>query len=160
MKLFFQYLILLPSYSCFSHLDDLVSIIWWIGVAIIWWTGYIIWWMGYIIWWTGCIMWWLFLVKYYSIYIQLVQRLSNHPPCKSAKWMAQKVIALIVYTWHLCRQGVPPIWMCFTQLSLSLLSYNWDRWKDIQPKILFIYIDQTFVLVGGIAPFISSITKR
>ena len=38
-KLFFQYLILSPSYSCFSLLDDLGSIIWWIGVAIIWSQG-------------------------------------------------------------------------------------------------------------------------
>ena len=40
VKLFFQYLILSLSYSCFPHLDDLGSIIWWIGY-IIWWTGYI-----------------------------------------------------------------------------------------------------------------------
>ena len=65
VKLFFQYLILSPSYSCFSHLDDLGSIIWWIGVTIIWWTGYIIWWTGYIIWWTGYIIWWIpFLDKF------------------------------------------------------------------------------------------------
>jgi len=31
VKLFFQYLILSLSYSCFSHLVDLESIIWWVG---------------------------------------------------------------------------------------------------------------------------------
>ena len=61
VKLFFQYLILSPSYSCYRMMD----------------------------------------------------RCRHHMMdgvfyMMDASWMVQKVIVLIVYTWHLCHQGVPP----------------------------------------------------
>ena len=150
VKMFFQYLIPSPSYSCYSHLDDLGSIIWWIGVAIIWWMGYIIWWTGYIIWWTGYniwwtgfIMWWFFLVTRNQYLLQsckarpqlYLNPLNTSPNCAYDE--LKKPLNIITSRQHF------------------IVHFSWSPILPCKTSTLpcFIYIyDKAIILVGVLQP--------